>query len=79
MFNLFKSRTQNKRNEDREMKIKKALSEKFFNYEDSIKEPEENIVDITNYTFVTIRGKRIRTKLEHITIMDIPSYPHKCA
>ncbi len=76
MFELFKDHSEKKRKEAHELKIKKALSDKFFNYDESDCSITENISENTDYTLITIRGKRIRTKMEHITILDVPSYMH---
>ncbi|MCP4077479.1 MAG: hypothetical protein GY744_15010 [Gammaproteobacteria bacterium] len=74
MFGFFKDRLERKRKEANELKLKKALSEKFFKYDETNSEKTAINLDDTDYTEVTIFGKRERVKKEHITIFDVSVY-----
>ncbi len=71
MFGLIKNHLEKKRKEDREQALKKSLSDKFFNYDEENLPIESNLSDKTDYTEITICGKRMRVRKENITILDI--------
>ena len=70
---FFKDRKEKKQKEEHELKLKKALAEKFSNYDSSPAKSETTTPksDQTDYTTITLNGQKLRVAKEQITIYDI--------
>ena len=74
MFEIVTDYFEKKRSQAHELELKKALSEKFSNYDDNHVTSDGDCSDKTDYTEITIGSKRMRVKKENITIFDISGY-----
>jgi len=71
MFRIFKDHIEKKRKDAHELELKKALSKKFSNYDESHFNLASDPSDNTDYTEITLGGNKLRVKKEQITLSDV--------
>lgn len=71
MFEVFTDYFEEKRKQARELELKKALSKRISNLDESLLSTKNDCSDKIDYTEITIAGNRMRLKTEHITIADV--------
>ncbi len=71
MFGIFGNRSEQKRKHAHELKLKKALSAKFSQYDNTQYNSPNDNEDITDYTDILIGNELVKVKKEHITLFDV--------
>ncbi len=79
MFGFFKCLSENKRKEAHELELKKSLSERLSSYDKIDISNVDILLDKTDFTEISIYGKKMKFIKEHITIFDVSNNELSCA